>query len=65
LRKSKSEEAKLADKLTKQLSAFDLDLERVGIEIARIRPFALYNRFIIVAEAAVDEMEKHNGRNNL
>lgn len=51
-------EQKLAVKLSNLLDSVSLDLDRVGIEIARLAPTTSYNRFILVAEAAVDEQER-------
>jgi len=59
-----TEEQKTAVKITKLLDSVSLDLDRVGIEIARIRPTTMYNRLMLVAESAVEEQE-NNGRNNL
>jgi hypothetical protein len=61
-------EQKIAVKLTNLLDSVSLDLDRVGIEIARLRPSTFYNRLILVAEAAVDEKEREvnlNGGNYL
>jgi hypothetical protein len=60
-----SEEAKVAVKMTKLIDSVDLDLDRVGIEIARLKPATHYNRIMIVAEAAVEEQENSNGRNSI
>jgi hypothetical protein len=59
-----SEEAKTAIKLGKLVADSSLDLEGVGVELARIRPSIYYNRLIIVAESAVEEQEKMYGRHN-
>lgn len=61
-------EQKIAVKLTNLLDSVSLDLDRVGIEIARLQPTTFYNRLVLVAEAAVDEKEREaqsNGRNYL
>ena len=54
-----TEEQKTAVKITKLLDSVSLDLDRVGIEIARIRPTTLYNRLVLVAESAVEEQENN------
>ena len=38
----------------------DLDLDEVGKTIANASSTLLYNRFILVAESAVEEKEKGN-----
>ena len=38
----------------------DLDLDEVGKTIANASSTLLYNRFILVAESAVEEKEKAN-----
>lgn len=50
-------EAKVAEHLAKLVDSSTLDLDRVGIELARLRPLTYYNRLILVAEAAVQEQE--------
>jgi hypothetical protein len=59
---AKSDEEKLAERIVRHLDSATLDLDRVGLEIARLEPKTLYNRFILVAEAAVEEQEKQNER---
>ena len=59
-----TQEQKIAIQLTKLLDSVSLDLDRVGIEIARIRPTTMYNRLMLVAESAVEERE-NDDRNNL
>lgn len=55
-----TEEAKVALKIAKALDPVTLDLENVGIELARLRPLVHYNRVMIMAEAAADEQEGNN-----
>lgn len=55
-----SEEQIVAKKMLSLVNKLDLDLEMVGKSIAHTHPRTFYNRFVLVAEAAVDEMEKQN-----
>jgi hypothetical protein len=55
-----TEEAKVALKIAKALDQVTLDIENVGIELARLRPMVHYNRVMIMAEAAADEQEGQN-----
>ena len=57
-------EQKTAIKLSALLDSVSLDLDRVGIELARLRPSTAYNRLILVAEAAVDEQEREALKND-
>lgn len=57
-----TEEQKTAIKMVKLLDQVTLDLDRVGIEIARMKPKTMYNRLMLVAESAVEEQET-NGNN--
>ena len=52
-----TEEAKVAVKITDLLSDVTLDLDLVGKYIARRQPKTYYNRTILVAESAVEEIE--------
>lgn len=63
-----TKEQKVALKLADLLDSVSLDLDRVGIEIARLSPTTSYNRLILVAESAVDEQDRksiYNDRNYL
>jgi len=57
-----SEEAKVAKSIGKLISDVNLNLDEVGRFLGQLRPMTNYNRMILVAEAAVDEVEKENGR---
>jgi hypothetical protein len=48
-----------------KLSDLTLDLEMLGYYLALNVSGVLYNRFQIVAETAIDEKEKQNGRNHI
>jgi hypothetical protein len=60
----KTEEAKVADKIAKMLDSASLDLDRVGVELARIQPTLSYNRLILIAESAIEEKENSGVRIN-
>lgn len=55
-----TDEAKVAVKIANLIDSVTLDLDRVGIEMARLSPTTHYNRLILIAEAAVEEQEKSN-----
>ena len=56
-------ESKIALKIANLIDSSTLDLDRVGIELARLAPTTYYNRLILIAEAAVEEQENINVRN--
>lgn len=58
MRRIKTEEEKAAQKLATIVSDVRLDLDEVGIYLARYFPTISYNRLILVAESA--EFEKEN-----
>lgn len=60
-----TEEAKVAVKIAKALDQVTLDIENVGIELARLKPMIHYNRVMIMAEAAADEQEGQNDEWNI
>ena len=57
-----TDEAKVALKIGKLVDSATLDLDRVGIELARHRPLTYYNRLILIAESAIEEQEKQSAR---
>ena len=59
-----NKELKTALKIADLLDSVSLDLDRVGIELARLHPTTHYNRLILIAEAAVEEQEMQNVRNS-
>lgn len=61
-RKQKTEEEKTAEKLATMLSDIRLDLDEVGINLARMRPTTIYNRLIMVTDSAEEEMENQSGK---
>jgi len=61
-RKQKTEEEKVAERMASMLSDVRLDLDEVGISLARMKPATIYNRLILVTDSAEDEMENQIGR---
>jgi hypothetical protein len=59
-----TKEEKVAKTIMEKLSDLTLDLEMLGYYLALNVSGVLYNRFQIVAETAIDEKEKQNGRNH-
>jgi hypothetical protein len=55
-----TDEARVALKIANLIDSVTLDLDRVGIEMARLSPTTHYNRLILIAEAAAEEQEKAN-----
>jgi len=58
MRKIKTEEEKSANKIIDIVSDLRLDLDKIGYHIAEYAPTTVYNRLLIIAEAA--EFEKEN-----
>jgi hypothetical protein len=58
MRKLKSREEKVAEKIAQLIDSLTLDLDEVGRYIGRFMPNTIYNRFMIIAESA--EWEKEN-----
>lgn len=63
IRLPKSEEEKVAEKIAQIVSNVNLDLDSVGIYLARIRPSISYNRLMLIAESAEFEKENIDVRN--
>jgi hypothetical protein len=61
-RKQKTEEEKVAEKMATMLSDIRLDLDEVGINLARMKPKTIYNRLILITDSAEEEMENQSGR---
>jgi hypothetical protein len=57
-----SDEEKTAVKISDLLSDHRMNLDRVGVYVARLEPSSSYRRLMIVAEAADEEWESRNGR---
>lgn len=59
-----TDEEKVAVKIADLLSDHRMNLDRVGMYVARIEPSSSYRRLMIVAESADEEWEERNGRHN-
>jgi hypothetical protein len=57
-RKVKTKEEKVAQKMLEAVADLTLNLDEVGREIALTKPVVLYNRFITIADAATDTIDK-------
>ena len=57
-RHTRSKEQKVAEKMLEAVADLTLDLDEVGREIALTKPVVLYNRFITIADAASDTIDK-------
>jgi hypothetical protein len=58
MRRTITEEEKAAKKISNVVSDIRLDLDSVGIYLARYSPTISYNRLLLIAESA--EFEKEN-----
>ena len=59
MRSYKTNEGKIALKIATLIDSVTLDLDQVGVELARLSPATHYNRLMLIAEAAVEEQEKN------
>jgi hypothetical protein len=57
-RRTKTKEEKVAQKMLEAVADLTLNLDEVGREIAMTKPVVLYNRFITIADAATDTIDK-------
>ena len=57
MRRILTEEEKAAKKLSAIVADVRLDLDSVGIHLARLAPTVVYNRLILIAESAEFEKE--------
>jgi hypothetical protein len=64
MRKLKSTEEKVAEKIAQLINNLTLDLDEVGKYFARFLPTTLYNRLMIIAESAEWEKEQNENGNN-
>lgn len=60
MRYAMSEEEKVAMRLSAIVSDVRLDLDKVGVYLARISPMVSYNRLIVIAESAQDERDTYD-----
>jgi hypothetical protein len=61
-KRQKTEEEKLAEKIADIISDLRVDLDEVGISLARMKPTTIYNRLIMITDSAEEEMEYQNGK---
>jgi hypothetical protein len=61
-RRITTDEEKVVNTITKLIGHLTIDLDRVGEHLARSAPTVIYNRFMVIAEAAQAEKEEQNGR---
>jgi hypothetical protein len=64
MNKRRTEEEKVALTISKIISDLRLDLDQIGIYLARNNPNVSYNRLQIIAESAEFEKEMANVRYN-
>ncbi len=51
-RRITTDEEKVVNTITKLIGHLTIDLDRVGEHLARSAPTVIYNRFMVIAEAA-------------
>ena len=64
MKNGKTDEERVAVRIADLLSDHRLNLDRVGIYLARLEPSSNHRRLMIVAEATDEEWEIVNGRHN-
>lgn len=62
LRRTITPEERVAQKLSAIVSDLRLDIEQVGVYLARTSPYVSYNRLIEIAESAQFEKEQNELR---
>lgn len=60
-RRITTDEEKVVNTITKLIGNLTIDLDRIGEHLARSAPTVIYNRFMVIAEAA--QAEKENQTN--
>lgn len=63
MRKTKTREEKIANKLAESINDLTVDLDQVGRYLAETIPTISYNRLLLVMEAAVEKKEQNDIRN--
>lgn len=61
----KSDEEKIAEQIANIVSDVRIDLDQVGMYLARIKPNTPYNRLMVIAESAEWEKEKAYDREHI
>ena len=59
-----TDEEKVAVKISNMICDLRLDVERVGIYLARMRPSTTFHRLEVLTEAAQEEKENNEFRTN-
>jgi hypothetical protein len=59
-----TDEEKVAVKISNMICDLRLDIERVGIYLARMRPSTTFHRLEVLTEAAQEEKENNEFRTN-
>lgn len=62
LRRTITPEEKVAQRLSAIVSDLRLDIEQVGVYLARTAPYVSYNRLVEIAESAKHEKEQNEIR---
>jgi hypothetical protein len=65
MRRRTTQEEKLAQQIADIVCDTRIDLDQVGVYLARFKPSMPYNRLMIIAEAAEWEMEKAYDREHI
>jgi hypothetical protein len=63
-RRITTDEEKVVNAIAKLIGHLNIDLDRVGVHLARIAPTVIYNRFMVIAEAAQEEKRKQIEQHN-
>jgi hypothetical protein len=58
MRRIQTDEEKVVNTIGKLIGHLNIDLDRIGIYLARHAPTVIYNRFMVIAEAAQYEKEE-------
>lgn len=59
-----TDEEKVAVKIGDLLADQRLNLDRIGMYVARTEPSSNYRRLMVIADSADQEWEERNGRHN-
>lgn len=59
-----SDEERVAVKISDLIADQRLNLDRIGMYVARTEPSSNYRRLMVIADSADQEWEERNGRHN-
>jgi len=65
MKRSLTKDQVVAKRIAEIVSDVTLDLDEVGKTIANAHPTVIYNRLVLLAEAAVDEKTTERGHSSL